>query len=309
MVLAAAMVAALAAVGIAAGPAAAAPQSSRVAALDAEIAGLDARLDAVVSRYGVTAQRLSEMRADVRANRSALRSAEYSLALTKATLADRVVEIYKERPVDMLDVIMGSGSFEEMLGKLTMMRRLSAADAQLVTSTESLQHQLLRRRESLAVSVTRLQASLASVGSERVRLEAMLSERRALVADLRKTAPPKAKKVAQPTTRPTPEPTVTVVGEGSWWPAIQAAAAANGVDAHGLYKLMLAESGGVATVCNGPYCGLFQYSVSSWHADWNPWRGASIFDGAAQIRASALAVELGLGPGLWPNTFGYAFSG
>jgi hypothetical protein len=37
--------------------------------------------------------------------------------------------MYKERPVDLLDVVMGSADFEELLGKLTMMRRLSDADA------------------------------------------------------------------------------------------------------------------------------------------------------------------------------------
>jgi hypothetical protein len=303
------VVAVAAVVGVAAAPAAAAPQSGRAAALGAEIVGLNARLDAVVSRYGVTAQRLAQLRAGVRANRAALRRAEYSLILAKHALSDRVVEMYKERPVDLLDVVMGSASFEEMLGKVTMMSRLSAADAQLVASTEKLERELQSRRQTLAQSVARVEAGLASANDERARLEAMLGDRRALLADLRRAAPARAEAAARPRTTPTPEPSVTVVGQSAWWPDIQAAAAANGIDARGLCRLMLVESGGVATARNGPYCGLFQYSASSWRSAWNPWSGVSIFDGAAQIKASALAVKLGLGPGLWPNTFGYAFSG
>lgn len=290
--------------------AAAAPQSARAAAVGAQISDLDARLDAVVARYGVGAQRLVVLRADMRANKAELRRAEYNLLLAKAELRRRVVAMYKERPVDLLDVVMGSASFEELLGKLTMMRRLSAADAALVSSTASKEQQLRKERRTLAESAARLQTSLTEIAGERSSLEAMLGQRRALVVELRKAAAAKAQAALRPKPKPTPtpSPSTTFSGGGPWWPACQAAAAANGIAARGLYRLMLVESGGVATARNGAYCGLFQYSRATWSGSWNPWRGASIFDGAAQIKASARAVKLGLGPRFWPNTFGYAFS-
>ena len=290
--------------------AAAAPQSARAAAVGAQISDLDARLDAVVARYGVGAQRLVVLRADMRANKAELRRAEYNLLLAKAELRRRVVAMYKERRVDLLDVVMGSASFEELLGKLTMMRRLSAADAALVSSTASKEQHLRKERRTLAESAARLQTSLTEIAGERSSLEAMLGQRRALVVELRKAAAAKAQAALRPKPKPTPtpSPSTTLSGGGPWWPACQAAAAANGIAARGLYRLMLVESGGVATAHNGAYCGLFQYSRATWSGSWNPWRGASIFDGAAQIKASARAVKLGLGPRFWPNTFGYAFS-
>ncbi len=288
--------------------AAAASQSGRAATVSAQIGDLDAQLDAVVARYGVTSQRLVDLRASMRANRTKLRQAEFDLLLAKAELLRRVVAMYKERPVDLLDVVMGSASFEELLGKLTMMRRLSDGDARLVSSTVRMERELLNERRTLAESVGRLRTSLADMTRERSSLEAMLAQRRHLVIELRKAAVAKAKAAARPRPTPAPSSSGTVSGGGPWWPAVQAAAAANGIAARGLYKLMLVESGGVATVRNGSYCGLFQYSNATWRGAWNPWRGASIFDGAAQIKASARAVKLGLGPGFWPNTYGYAFS-
>ncbi len=294
-------------------PAATAAQGGRAAALGAQIGTLDARLDGVVARYAATAQRLALLRAGVRANRGDLRSTQYSLSLAEAELRSRLVSMYKERPVDLLDVIMGSASFEEMLGKLTIMRQLSSADAALVASTRGLQRELLDRRRALAASIARLQADLVNVGKDRARLETTLGERRSLLAELRKAAPARAKAATQPRTSPTrtpaPAPPPPIVGQGAWWPLIKAAANANGISARGLYRLMLCESGGVAAARNGPYCGLFQYSLSTWHGAWNPWRAAGVFDGAAQIKASALAIKLGLGPRFWPGTFGYAFSG
>jgi hypothetical protein len=288
--------------------AAAAPQSGRAAAVSAEISDLDARLDAVVARYGVTSQRLVELRASVRANRTKLRQTEFDLLVAKAELRRRIVAMYKERPVDLLDVVMGSASFEELLGKLTMMRRLSDADARLVSSAERLERELLGERRTLTESAGRLQTSLADMAGERSSLEFMLAQRRHLVGELRKAAVAKAKAAVRPKPTPTPSSSGTVSGGAPWWSAVQAAASANGIAARGLYKLMLVESGGVATARNGPYCGLFQYSRATWRRSWNPWRGASIFDGAAQIKASARAIKLGLGPGFWPNTYGYAFS-
>ncbi len=71
---------------------------------------------------------------------------------------------------------------------------------------------------------------------------------------------------------------------------------------------MLAESGGSAAASNGVDYGLFQYATGTWKGSWNPWRSASILDGGAQIRATALAIHLGYGSSWWPSTYPWAFS-
>ena len=43
------------------------------------------------------------------------------------------------------------------------------------------------------------------------------------------------------------------------------------------------------------YKGLFQYYPATWSGSWNPWRRHSIFDGWAQIRATAYALSRGMG--------------
>ena len=75
-----------------------------------------------------------------------------------------------------------------------------------------------------------------------------------------------------------------------------------------MYRLMMAESGGSATVvAPGGYHGLYQYSLTTWRGSWNPYRSASIYNGEAQIKASALAISRGWGPSFWPTTFDWAF--
>jgi soluble lytic murein transglycosylase-like protein len=91
----------------------------------------------------------------------------------------------------------------------------------------------------------------------------------------------------------------------NWRPLVQALAARWHVSASVLLGMMQRESSGRPTAVGGggAYFGLFQYCPSTWHAAWNPWRHASIFDARAQISATALAVSRGYGPSWWPNTY------
>ena len=93
---------------------------------------------------------------------------------------------------------------------------------------------------------------------------------------------------------------------GKWKPLIAIACKKYGISAAGLHRMMMLESGGRRTV-GGMYKGLFQYYPSTWAGSWNPWRHESIYNGWAQIRATAYALSRGMGPSQWPNTYPMAF--
>ncbi len=94
---------------------------------------------------------------------------------------------------------------------------------------------------------------------------------------------------------------------GNWMPLVRDAAHHNRISALGLRRLMTLESGGRVNAQNGSYHGLYQYCWSTWHGAWNPWRAQSLFNGEAQIRATALAIRRGWGRQMWPNTYPRAF--
>lgn len=93
---------------------------------------------------------------------------------------------------------------------------------------------------------------------------------------------------------------------GKWKPLIEIACKKYGVSARGLHRMMMLESGGRRTV-GTMYKGLFQYYPSTWAGSWNPWRHESVYNGWAQIRATAYAISKGMGPSQWPNTYPMAF--
>jgi len=94
--------------------------------------------------------------------------------------------------------------------------------------------------------------------------------------------------------------------QGRWKPLIKLAGKKYGVSTAGLHRMMMLESGGRRTV-GSMYKGLYQYHPATWAGRWNPWRRHSIYDGWAQIRATAYALSKGMGRSQWPNTYPMAF--
>jgi soluble lytic murein transglycosylase-like protein len=93
---------------------------------------------------------------------------------------------------------------------------------------------------------------------------------------------------------------------GRWWPLIKIAGDRYGVNPSGLHRMMMIESGGQRDA-GSAFKGLFQYYPGTWRASWNPWRRQSIYDGWAQIQATAYAVHKGMGPAHWTTTYRAAF--
>ena len=92
--------------------------------------------------------------------------------------------------------------------------------------------------------------------------------------------------------------------DAEWLPIIEIAARRYQVKADGMYRIMMRESGGLPRAgADSAFRGLFQYWTTAWAASWNPWRHDSIFDGSAQIFATAYAIHKGWGAQFWTTTF------
>jgi hypothetical protein len=100
---------------------------------------------------------------------------------------------------------------------------------------------------------------------------------------------------------------MTPAPNGSWWRVIKAAALRHSLDPGSLQHMMMLESGGRPDCVSGPFIGLFQYCGAAWNGAWNPYRKFSIFNGGAQIWATATAIRRGYGPQMWPNTYPMSF--
>ncbi len=212
-----------------------------------------------------------------------------------------------------------------MVGHLSLVRReVVGADKDILARVEQAQRRLQRRAAALAADERAAARLVRRRDRELAAVRAQLDERQALLdgtrADIRRfvaaqTAPAPVASGATPSGDASGGGSGegagdAAVGSGPWWPLIQQAAGVNGVSARGMYRLMMIESGGDASVVGpGGFFGLFQYAPTTWKGSWNPYRGHSITDGAAQIKATALAIKLGYGHAWWDPSYTYAFGG
>ena len=286
-------------------------------ALAAEISGLDAQISAAVTEYSQAARALEAVRGQIKQNQRQQRLAYKELGLARAMLAARAVAMYKHGHVTAVDAMFSADDFSELVTDLTMVRTLARSDHDVLRTVETTKRELADRAESLTADEMTKQKLAETCKGELATIRARLDERRAALAGVRSDI----RRLAASTTAQSPKPTPTVEppqpgggggggGTGPWWSLIQSAASGSGVSARGMYRLMMIESGGSATVVGaGGYYGLFQYAPSTWNGSWNPWRSSSITDGAAQIKATALALRQGYGHAWWDPSYTWAFQG
>ena len=288
---------------------------AKAKALAADVGALDARIDAAVQRCTRATDSLAAVRGQIGDNKRLQRLALLELGAARATLTARVVALYKHDDVSALDAILTADDFSELVGQLTMVRSIARGDRDAVRTVEHTKRELTDRAASLVADERTAENLVATRDAELRSIKAQLGERQALLAGVRQEIRDLAAR--QKPATPTPGATVKPPssggdggGQGQWWPLIQQAAGANGVSARGMYRLMMIESSGSASIVGpGGYCGLFQYHPSTWKGPWNPYRSATITDGAAQIRATALALKMGFGHAWWDPSYSWAFSG
>jgi hypothetical protein len=218
-----------------------------------------------------------------------------------------------------MDAVLGAADLSDLVTQLTMVRTIARCDRDIVRTIESTKRELNDRAVNLAADERTAQKLVGTCKTELATIRSRLNERRAALAGVRSDM----RRLVRGTQKSAPAPPPTVEppdqnaggggdgdGTGPWWPLIQSAASGNGVSARGMYRLMMIESGGSASVVGpGGYYGLFQYAPTTWKGSWNPWRSSSVTDGAAQIKATALALRQGYGHAWWDPSYTWAFQG
>jgi len=275
-----------------------------------QVAGLDAKIDIAVTSYARATARLATISDQIRTNRRLLDATRRDLRVAGAALSTSVVAAYKQQTANVLDVLMASSTFSDMVSGLEMVRRVNSQDAAIVGNLAAYRQQLVQRSTALFRAQSEAQRVVAERAADVQGIRIALADRRRMVAKARDEVVALAQQHHAQVVSDAPSVVPDRVGGRQWWPLITAAAGKYGLSADGMFRLMMIESGGSATASGGgAFLGLYQYAPSTWAGSWNPWRHESILAGAAQIRATALALHLGHGPAWWTTSYAWAFSG
>jgi peptidoglycan DL-endopeptidase CwlO len=151
----------------------------------AQIQQIDADLGLAVEAYNAAEIRLDEIRAEQRVNERRLKIARANFARAQATLDARLVTLYTEGETDVLEVLLGSASLDELLDRLDTANRVSEEDAKIVDEVRTFRAEIKRREKALAQARVRQEAVVAERAAHRASIESKLAERKRLLSSVR----------------------------------------------------------------------------------------------------------------------------
>ena len=172
-----------------AGPATSAPQveskQAEAQQVLAQIQALDADLGFVVESYNAAQIELDRIEAEERANKRRLAVARENLGDAQSNLEARLVELYVNGQTDMVEILLGSSSLDEILDGLETANRVSEQDTQILAEVKRFRGEVKRREAELEAAVAEQERIVAERAAKRQEIEAALAERESLLSSIR----------------------------------------------------------------------------------------------------------------------------
>jgi cell wall-associated NlpC family hydrolase len=146
-----------------------------------ELATLDTRMEKVVERYDAATGKLAAVKAQIAQNQRTLAVTRYNLQMAKTMLQQRVVAMYKQRPVELLDVMLATKSFSSMVDQLDLLDRVGTSDSTMVDSIGGYQTTIVATQKTLVTDRTAAEQLVAQRATEKAGVEQALATRRSML--------------------------------------------------------------------------------------------------------------------------------
>jgi cell wall-associated NlpC family hydrolase len=151
----------------------------------ADIQAIDSSLDKAVDAYNAAQMKLDAIRAEEKVNQRHLVIARSNFKNAQATLANRLLALYKSGDDNVLEVLLGSRSLSELLERVDTINRVSAEDTRVVSEIRSYRAEIKRREKKLAIARVQQEQVLAERAERRRQIEGQLAERQRLLASIK----------------------------------------------------------------------------------------------------------------------------
>jgi murein DD-endopeptidase MepM/ murein hydrolase activator NlpD len=162
---------------------------ARRAALTRELEELQAITDEVQGRVDEAAAVLAGIQARLDEKVAELKRAERALEARLRALRERAVQVYKNGPASLLDLIVGATGFRDLVQRFAYMLRLVELDNAKVDEIRSMRASILRERDAIAELRDRAAQQMAVVVHERDHAAAIersvAAERNAVMGEIR----------------------------------------------------------------------------------------------------------------------------
>lgn len=110
---------------------------------------LQAQLELRSEEYAAATEDLEATRVEIEKTRTSLVLADQDLESATTKLQHRVANIYRTGDLSMIEVLLGTSSFQDFLNRMELLRRISESDALLVSTVKTARENVRLAQESL----------------------------------------------------------------------------------------------------------------------------------------------------------------
>lgn len=170
---------------------------SSVHDLSEELDNLDRQRDATARVVRALDEQLTAITAEVHVATGQLVQAEDELAIKRAMLRHRLVDIYKRGPLYTTEALLTAESFGALIARYKYLHLLALRDQALVARVEQLRNQVGRQRRVLVGLQNDVEVNRADKAQEEDRLRSLAIQREQSLAAVKRSQQTTAKRLAQ----------------------------------------------------------------------------------------------------------------
>ncbi|OFW59659.1 MAG: hypothetical protein A2133_00945 [Actinobacteria bacterium RBG_16_64_13] len=148
---------------------------SEAEALQERVDELGHQLEVAAEEYNYAKAKLADTKEQAKKTQALLTKAEQDLEVARGVLTERLVEMYKEGQTGVLDTLVGSSSFSELVNRLDMMKRLSEQDAKLVADVSAYEEEVSARKAELAKQLEEEKTFTADAKAAEIKVQEQLT--------------------------------------------------------------------------------------------------------------------------------------
>lgn len=149
---------------------------SQAQSLEQKVQSLNDQVEILVERYNEAHDKLNSTKRQVSQARTHLSQATADLAEARAALDDRLVRIYEEGRTSSIEILLGSSSISDLLGRVQMLENISAQDAELVKQVSTYKDQVASQEKALTARMDEQRAQTAALAADKKAIEKQLAD-------------------------------------------------------------------------------------------------------------------------------------
>jgi cell wall-associated NlpC family hydrolase len=158
----------------------------RLAAVQQKLNVFYVQFDKAVEQYNAATSQLQTVVSSIAANERLLKVTQYNLDLADQSLQQTVVASYKSRQVNLLDVLLSTQNFDQLLTQLDDMQRFNMQGVDIVTSIQAAKQRIIDLRLTLAADKAAAKKLVAETQSKKDAVKMLITKQAGIASGLKR---------------------------------------------------------------------------------------------------------------------------